>query len=158
MEKTEAGIDAGSGLVLETDGELARVRIVSESGSCSSGSCSTCAGGCHGGLFSESNGRVIRVTNGIGAGVGDLVLLESRPGVRFSAVTLLFVLPLVWFLLGFILGTELAPGNDPVAVLLAFGLAGLWYGGLAMLQKRKAGRTAVWISKVIVPGRRDRTD
>jgi len=155
MKMAESGIDAGSGLVLETDGGHARVRVVSESGACGSGSCASCAGGCHGGLFGETSGRVIQVTNAIGAGVGDLVLLESRPGVRFSAVTLLFVVPLVFFLAGFVLGTEIVPGSDSLAVLLAFGLAGLWYVGLALVHQKKTGRTPVWIAKVIAPGRGD---
>lgn len=148
--------DAGTGWVLESKEGSALVRVLSETGGCSSGSCAGCSAGCQGGLFGEGGaGRVIRVGNPVGAAPGDMVALAARPGVRFSALTLLFVLPLVCFMAGFVLGTELVPGSDAVAVLLAFGLAGVWYGALAMIQRVRARRPDVWIAHVLVPARRD---
>jgi positive regulator of sigma E activity len=157
--KSPQAIEAGTGFVLETDADKAQVRIISEATGCSSGSCASCVGGCHTGLFGEnSGGRVITVTNGVGAKAGDLIRLESKPGVKISALTMLFGIPLVLFLLGFVIGAELAAGKDLVAVLVAFALPGIWYGIVALLQRRQVGRQAVWIAEILHASLETRAD
>lgn len=154
--KNRRETDAGSGLVLESKDGSAMVRVLSESGGPCSGSCAGCSGGCQGGLFGEGeSGRVIRVENALNAAPGDMVALASRAGVRFSALSLLFVMPLVCFLLGFILGTELSAGSDAVALLAAFGGAGLWYGGLSLVQRLRGQDQQVWIARILMPAKRE---
>ena len=49
----------------------------------------------------------LRVDNPIGASVGDLVTIQARAGAIAKAVLALYILPLVLFIGGFLLGEHL---------------------------------------------------
>ncbi len=75
---------------------------------------SACAGDCHkcGGCASQTQQVSIRAKNEIGASVGDWVYVEAETKVVFSAVFLLYLVPIILFFLGYFLGflTPVAPG------------------------------------------------
>jgi positive regulator of sigma E activity len=66
------------------------------------GNCHQCGGGC-----SAGKTMPLRVDNPIGAVVGDLVTIQARPGAIAKAVVALYILPLVLFIGGFLLGEHL---------------------------------------------------
>ena len=67
---------------------------------------SACPGDCHkcSGCGAAKEVMVFQVQNPIGAGRGDLVVIESRTGPVMKAVGVFYVLPLVLFFAGFFLG------------------------------------------------------
>jgi len=67
---------------------------------------SACSGDCHkcSGCGAAKEVMVFRVQNPIGAGRGDLVVIESKTGPVMKAVGIFYVLPLVLFFGGFLLG------------------------------------------------------
>ena len=72
---------------------------------------SACSGDCHkcSGCGAAKETMVFTANNSIRASVGDLVRVESATGPVMKAATVLYVLPLVLFFLGYYLGT--LPGN-----------------------------------------------
>lgn len=66
------------------------------------GNCHQCGGGC-----SSGKTMPLRTDNPIGAAVGDLVTIQARPGAIAKAVLALYILPLVLFVGGFLLGEHL---------------------------------------------------
>ena len=66
------------------------------------GNCHQCGGGC-----ASARTVPVRADNPIGAAVGDLVTIRPRPGVITKAVVMLYILPLVLFIGGFLLGEHL---------------------------------------------------
>ncbi len=75
---------------------------------------SACAGDCRkcGGCASQTQTIQVRAKNEIGASVGDWVYVEAETKVVFSAVFLLYLVPIVLFFVGYFLGplTPVAPG------------------------------------------------
>ncbi|MDD3165074.1 MAG: SoxR reducing system RseC family protein [Oscillospiraceae bacterium] len=69
---------------------------------------SACGGNCHdcGGCGGESQSRIVIATaeNPIGARVGDKVYIESDTKVIFSAIFLVYLVPLVLFFVGYAIG------------------------------------------------------
>ena len=99
------------------------------------GGCGRCheAGGCGGQHLTQmfcSTPKTYRVTNEIGAGVGDRVTIAISAGSVRSSANLAYVLPLTATIAGAVLGMFL--GDDPGAILGA--LAGLF---LAFLHIRR---------------------
>ena len=72
---------------------------------------SACSGDCHkcSGCGAAKETMVFTATNAIHASRGDLVKVESATGPVMKAATVLYVIPLVLFFLGYYLGT--LPGN-----------------------------------------------
>ena len=72
---------------------------------------SACSGDCHkcSGCGAAKETMIFTAQNAIGAGRGDLVKVESATGPVMKAATVLYVLPLVLFFLGYYLGT--LPGS-----------------------------------------------
>ena len=72
---------------------------------------SACSGDCHkcSGCGAAKETLVFTAKNAINASRGDLVKVESATGPVMKAATVLYVLPLVLFFLGYYLGT--LPGN-----------------------------------------------
>ena len=72
---------------------------------------SACSGDCHkcSGCGAAKETLIFTAKNAINASRGDLVKVESATGPVMKAATVLYVLPLVLFFLGYYLGT--LPGN-----------------------------------------------
>ena len=72
---------------------------------------SACSGDCHkcSGCGAAKETMIFQAANPIGAQRGDLVKVESATGPVMKAATVLYVIPLVLFFVGYYLGT--LPGN-----------------------------------------------
>ncbi len=81
---------------------------------------SACSGDCHkcSGCGAAKETVVFTATNAIGARRGDLVKIESATGPVLKAATVLYVLPLVLFFLGYYLGSLVGAGT--LAACLGF--------------------------------------
>ena len=70
---------------------------------------SACSGDCHkcSGCGAAKEVMIFKAMNPIGAGRGDLVVIQSETGPVMKAVGVFYVLPLVLFFLGYFLGNSL---------------------------------------------------
>ena len=100
---------------------------------------SACSGDCHkcSGCGAAKETMIFTAKNAINASRGDLVKVESATGPIMKAATVLYVIPLVLFFLGYYLGT--LPGN--------FGTLGGCLGfvlgvGIVVLYDRKVVKKA----------------
>ena len=68
---------------------------------------SACSGDCHkcSGCGAAKEVMIVLAQNPIGAGRGDLVVLETKTGPVMKAVGVFYVLPLILFFGGYLLGT-----------------------------------------------------
>ena len=129
------------GTVVGVAGRYARARVSTGSG------CSTCASSC---TDVGPMRVVLRAANPIGAGSGDRVRLTVGRGARTRAGFVLYVLPLVFFFVGFIAATALARVAgvalpEGLAVLSGFAFMALpWV--VTYLRGRASGRTPVSIT------------
>lgn len=71
---------------------------------------SACSGDCHkcSGCGAAKEVIILEAVNRIGAGRGDLVVIQSETGPVMKAVGVFYVLPLVLFFLGYYIGDVLA--------------------------------------------------
>ena len=85
---------------------------------------SACSGDCHkcSGCVSSQQTMVIRAENPIGAKVGDWVVIEAKSGAVLKAAVMLYIVPLVLFIAGYLLGEHLWQSG------ILFALAGLLIG------------------------------
>lgn len=107
------------------------------------GDCSRCAGGC--GSMAAKERIVVTAENRIGAKPGDQVTMEAATGAVFSAILLVYALPLVLFF-GAYFGAETLgiPGALP-------GVLGFFLGlGAAVLASRRRTKTGQEIQFQIV--------
>ena len=97
---------------------------------------SACSGDCHkcSGCGAAKEVMVFEARNPIGAGRGDLVVIESETGPVMKAVGVFYVLPLVMFFVGFFLGDIW--GFGPLAGCLGFAAS----IGLSVLYDRKIAK------------------
>ena len=63
---------------------------------------------------------MLTVKNPIGARPGDLVIIESQSRPVLAAAAVVYILPLVLFFLGYLVGS-LQWGRGPLAACIAFG-------------------------------------
>jgi sigma-E factor negative regulatory protein RseC len=67
--------------------------------------------------------KEVRVANGIGAGVGDKVEVETAPGFIVAAAFLIYIAPIIAGIIGGLAGYHLLPaaglGQTPGAVIMA---------------------------------------
>ena len=82
---------------------------------------SACSGDCHkcSGCGAAKETMIFTAKNAIGAGRGDLVKVESATGPVMKAATVLYVVPLVLFFLGYYLG-DLLDGLGTLVSCLSF--------------------------------------
>ena len=82
---------------------------------------SACSGDCHkcSGCGAVEQTMIFTARNPIGARVGEMVIVESESGPVLKAAAVLYMLPLVLFFLGYILGM-MAWGKGGLAGCLAF--------------------------------------
>ena len=95
-----------------------------------------CTGNCHGcSGCGSGKPRMLRVSNPIGARIGDRVVIEATAGAVIRIAAALYILPPVLLVSGYLLGEHLWQQGVPP------GLAGLLLGfALAKLQDRKLSR------------------
>lgn len=84
---------------------------------------SACSGDCHkcSGCGAAQESLTLVAQNPVGAGPGDLVVIEARTGPVLAAAAVLYLLPLVLFFLGYLAGSLLW-GKGPLTGCVAFGL------------------------------------
>lgn len=70
---------------------------------------SACSGDCHkcSGCGAAQEPLLLTAENSIGAKTGDLVIVSSKSGPVLGAAAVLYMLPLVLFFLGYLLGAQL---------------------------------------------------
>ena len=91
--------------------QLVRVRAVFDNGTAQV-ICireSACSGDCHkcSGCGAAKEAILLTAENPIGAGVGDLVLIQSETGPVLKAAVVLYMVPLVLFFAGYAIGAAL---------------------------------------------------
>ncbi len=99
------------------------------------GDCSKCAGGC--GAMAAQEEIVVTAQNLIGAKVGDTVYIEGETKKVAWAILLVYVMPVVLFLIGYFLGQQWDRGN--LIAILGFFL-GLVLAVLESRRQRKRGQ------------------
>lgn len=84
---------------------------------------SACSGDCHkcSGCGAAKETLILTAKNPIGAREGDLVVIESASGPVLAAAAMLYMVPLVLFIGGYLLGEHLW-GRGPLMGLLGFAL------------------------------------
>jgi positive regulator of sigma E activity len=124
-----------TGTVLESKGEIARVLIETMS-------CDKCQA-CGFGAVREHKSMEVRAQNRIGAGKSDKVHLEFSGKKVMSASAILFLIPFLAFIAGFLLGYyALGPVAGThyrtlVALIIAFAFLGLSYYPVHILGERE---------------------
>jgi len=70
---------------------------------------SACSGDCHkcSGCGAQQETMIITANNPISARVGDMVVIESATGPVLKAAAMLYILPVVLFLTGYLLGEHM---------------------------------------------------
>lgn len=99
------------------------------------GDCSKCAGGC--GAMAAQEEIVVTAQNLIGAKVGDTVYIEGETKKVAWAILLVYVMPVVLFLIGYFLGQRW--GHENLIGILGFFL-GLVLAVLESRRQRKRGQ------------------
>lgn len=116
-------------VVVDVLGDQAWVELSEQVAGC--GSCRN-AGTCAEGMVGGARPRRYRLSNTIGAGVGDRVQLDIAPGTLWRAALASYVLPLLLALAGAAAGQAIA-GDAWAIVGLALGLG----AGLFLLRRRE---------------------
>ena len=122
--------------------------------------CARCAAGrgCGAGLFGQRRQPAVieaKVAAGVTLAPGDRVRLEFLAPELVRAAWLAYGLPLAGLLIGVLIATRLAPGDDVAAVAsAALGLfAGAWYGRRSLLHGGCLGRCVPMVSEKLPPQR-----
>jgi sigma-E factor negative regulatory protein RseC len=104
------------------------------------GACHSCSarGICH--LSSQKAMMEVEVWNRLGAAVGDRVVIRLSGRSTLTAAFLLYLVPLMGFLLGVYLGQSLT-GRQVWAVIIVLACMVVTYGGIRILDRR-IGRSA----------------
>ena len=99
---------------------------------------SACSGDCHkcSGCGSSQQTMVIPAENPIGAKVGDWVVIEAKSGAVLKAAAMLYIVPLVLFIAGYLLGMQWGLGGlvGGLAFFCSIGLV-IAYDRLVMKKK-----------------------
>lgn len=84
---------------------------------------SACSGDCHkcSGCGAVQEAMTLIARNPIGAKPGDMVVIESQTGPVLAAAAMLYVVPLVLFFLGYLIGS-LQWDKGPLCACIAFAL------------------------------------
>ena len=100
------------------------------------GDCSKCAGGC--GSMAAKERVVVQAQNPIGARAGDRVVIEAASAQVFSAIFLVYALPVLLFFLGYFSGDWLYGAGGPIGITGFF--VGLLIAVFVSRKKTKTGR------------------
>lgn len=101
---------------------------------------SACSGDCHqcSGCGAAQETLLLTAKNPIGARAGELVVIESQSGPVLAAAAVLYMVPLMLFFVGYLMGSLLW-SNGPLIGCIAFGfgiVASVLYDRL-VVKKRK---------------------
>ena len=132
--------------------QLVRVRKIHEDGTATVIHVreSACSGDCHkcSGCGAAKEAIVLEARNSIGAGVGDLVIIESESGPVLKAAAVMYLLPMVLFFGGYALGAALWQQGGLIgglAFLASIGLAVLY--DRRVVKKQNTGYTIIRFAK-----------
>lgn len=100
------------------------------------GDCSQCAGGC--GSMAAKERVIVTAENPIGAGPGDRVVIEAATKTVFSAILLVYALPILLFFGGYF-GAEALEISGSLPGIVGFFL-GLVAAVMVSRRKTKTGR------------------
>lgn len=102
------------------------------------GDCSNC-GGCNGGCIR------IKVKNTLAASVGDTVLIETASSFVIALAAIVYILPILLFFVGYILGNLLKAQSIILGIFSFFASAGI----IILLNKKISGKIAYHMVKLI---------
>ena len=131
-------------LSCEPDG-MARVSVLRQS-ACS-GDCHKCAG-----CGAAEQTMIFTAINSIGAKPGDLVTVESASGPVLKAAAILYMVPLVLFIAGYLIGMQWKLGG--LTGLAGFGLGvglAIVYDRLVMKKKNTVYTIIGWAKPIAQP-------
>ena len=131
-------------LSCEPDG-MARVSVLRQS-ACS-GDCHKCAG-----CGAAEQTMIFTAINSIGAKPGDLVTVESASGPVLKAAAILYMVPLVLFIAGYLIGMQWKLGG--LTGLAGFGLGvglAIGYDRLVMKKKNTVYTIIGWAKPIAQP-------
>lgn len=115
---------------------------------------SACSGDCHkcAGCGAAEQTMIFHAVNPIGAKPGDLVTVESASGPVLKAAAVLYMVPLVLFVAGYLLGMqwELGGLTGLLAFALGIGLA-IVYDRLVMKKKNTVYTIIGWAKPIAQP-------
>ena len=115
---------------------------------------SACSGDCHkcAGCGAAEQTMIFTAINPIGAKPGDLVTVESASGPVLKAAAMLYMLPLVLFIAGYLLGMQWKLGGltGLLAFALGIGLA-IAYDRLVMKKKNTVYTIIGWAKPIAQP-------
>ena len=120
--------------VLSTEGELSRVMHIRES-ACS-GDCHKCAG-----CGAAKQAMIFEARNPIGAKAGEVVIVESDSGPVLKAAAVLYMLPLVLFIAGYLLGMPRGLGGLTGGLAFALSIAIIVAYDRLVMKKKKTEYT-----------------
>jgi sigma-E factor negative regulatory protein RseC len=103
----------GQGIIVSINGNKAQVKVTSgyECTGCSNRST------CH---TTVNTKREITVLNEFGAQITDKVLFEAEPGKVIFSATLIWILPIISMIVGYLVGEQFGSGFLPVAAAFLF--------------------------------------
>lgn len=125
----------GTGIITSVRGARAKLRI-------STGAeCAGCAAKshCHG---AEPRQREITVINTYGAQVGDHVVFEARPSRVALSALLVWILPILSMIVGYLIAERLAGGFIPI--LMAFVFLAVAFAVLKVIDNAVSGGTSFY--------------
>ena len=115
---------------------------------------SACSGDCHkcAGCGAAEQTMIFTAVNAIGAKPGDLVTVESASGPVLKAAAVLYMVPLVLFIAGYLLGMQWKLGGltGLLAFALGIGLA-IAYDRLVMKKKNTVYTIIGWAKPTAQP-------
>ena len=115
---------------------------------------SACSGDCHkcAGCGAAEQTMIFTAVNPIGAKPGDLVTVESASGPVLKAAAVLYMVPRVLFIAGYLLGMQWKLGGltGLLAFALGIGLA-IVYDRLVMKKKNTVYTIIGWAKPIVQP-------
>ena len=120
----------GQGTVLSVDGIKAKVRVIVSSECMGCPSKSSCQPG-------AGETREITAINDCGAEVSDQVVFEADTGKVIISAALIWIVPLIAMIIGYIVGEIFAEGFWPIGVAFVFLVASFAF--LSLLDKSISG-------------------
>lgn len=128
------------GVVESINGSEAKVRVkrVSACG----GNCAGCGGSCNAGDI------LITAENKAGAGAGDRVELEMPSSKALSAAAWVYVIPLVFFVIGYMAVISILH-SEPVSLLVGFAVMGAVYAAVILMNKKNKEKYRVIVEKIL---------
>lgn len=134
----------GIGTVTSVEGNKAKVKVTAAA------ECMECSAHCHS-RPDGSNTREIVVSNDHGARVSDRVVFEAEPGKVVLSAVLVWIVPIVAMIVGYMAAQQFSSGFVPIAA--AFIFLGCAFGVLKLIDSLVTGGRAFYpkIIRIIDP-------